>query len=384
MSVVLLNAVLLASATSNMDDVIEAVAAFTAPPECPRGCMDWTAALNVSEQAASFADPSVLPALGAGCAIPGRALHSLTQPVAPAMTPMEQAAFYGPICPCRIRSHRHPDKVEFVTCTAPLFVPEQINLQLANSSTVVASFVTHELAPPTSEPVARLGLARDGPPTATLNGVSHWFETSNVNGSKACVEVTGSARRCSVRNLTMHFIRFPSLEPRQTYSYQVRSGGSAGVWSQAYTFRAPYGHGTAVKSGGSNSTRVAICESWALREAAAALSSRYPQSTVLARRARPHRGFLGAALCSDRYRTNRGPQTATWATTRGTIWGTSALTVRVGWSMLWCTWATTRTTWRTATTTMATRTCKRFKVRIGACSERGLRKARRQQRGLSL
>ena len=266
MSMALLSAALLQAATGSMFDVIDAVDSFLAPPECPDGCMDWTAALNASEQAASFADPSLLPALGARCAIPGNALHALTQPVAPRMTAMEAAAFYGPICPCRAGGRRHPNKrpIEFHTCTAPLFVPEQINLQLANSTTVVVSFVTHELAPPTAEPVARLGLASAGAPTATVSGVSHWYETSHLNGSKACMEVTGSSRKCNVRNLTMHFIRFASLEPRQKYTYQVRSGADGGgegrgsAWSRLFTFRAPYGHGTAAKSGGSNATRVAI------------------------------------------------------------------------------------------------------------------------------
>ena len=170
MCMTLLSAALLQSATGNMFDVIDAVDAFVAPPECPNGCMNWTAALDSSEQAANFADPSLLPALGARCAIPGNALHALTQPVAPVMTPVEAAAFYGPICPCRSSGHA----VEFHTCTAPLFVPEQINLQLANSTTVVVSFVSHELSPPTAEPLARLGLASGGPPTTTLSGVSHW------------------------------------------------------------------------------------------------------------------------------------------------------------------------------------------------------------------
>ena len=40
----------------------------------------------------------------------------------------------------------------------------------------------------------------------------------------------------------------------------MRSGGSSRpeAWSKPYTFRAPYGHGSAAKSGGSNATRVAI------------------------------------------------------------------------------------------------------------------------------
>ena len=255
-------ALLLGVATARMDDVTDAVAAFLAPPECPRGCMNWTAALSASEQAASFADPSILPALGARCAIPGRALHSLTQPVDPrgTMTGMERAAFYGPICPCRTGRGTRA-KVEYHTCAAPLYVPEQINLQLANSTTVVASFVTHESSPPRAPPQARLQLANHrGWPDAALSGVSHWYETAHANGSKACVQVTGSDRTCTARNLTMHFVRFPSLEPRREYKYQVRSGGGGGTgaWSQVYTFRAPYGHGTVAKSGGSNATRVAI------------------------------------------------------------------------------------------------------------------------------
>ena len=80
MCMTLLSAALLQSATGNMFDVIDAVDAFVAPPECPNGCMNWTAALDSSEQAANFADPSLLPALGARCAIPGNALHALTQP----------------------------------------------------------------------------------------------------------------------------------------------------------------------------------------------------------------------------------------------------------------------------------------------------------------
>jgi hypothetical protein len=57
---------------------------------------------------------------------------------------MERAAFYGPICPCRTSTSAASPAIEYHTCTAPLFVPEQINLQLANSTTVVVGFVTHE------------------------------------------------------------------------------------------------------------------------------------------------------------------------------------------------------------------------------------------------
>ena len=257
----LLSAALLQAAMANMYDVIDAVDAFLAPPECPLGCMNWTAALNATEQAAFFADPSLIPSLGAACAIPGQAIHgSFGQGGRnDSLGAMERAAFYGPICPCRSRL----DVVEFHPCTAPLFVPEQINLQLANSTTVVVSFVTHEQSPPDAPPLARFGLASDdGPPSASLSGVSHWYQTSHLNGTPPGKKLKNdclgpiAGRKCNVRNITMHFIRFSSLEPRQKYTYQVRSGGSSRpeAWSKPYTFRAPYG--SAAKSAGA--TRVAI------------------------------------------------------------------------------------------------------------------------------
>ena len=166
----IMSATLLPAATGMMYDVIDAADAFRAPPECPVGCMNWTAALNTSEQAASFADPLVLASLGARCAIPGQAIHSGR---GQNLTAMEQAAFYGPICPCRTGTAA----IEFHTCTAPLFVPEQINLQLANSTTVVVSFVTHEHSPPNAPPLARLGLASAGGLlNAPISGVSHWYK----------------------------------------------------------------------------------------------------------------------------------------------------------------------------------------------------------------
>ena len=250
-----------ATAMGDMYDVTSAVAAFTAPPACgATGCMKWTAALNASEQALTFFDPSILPSLGAGCAIPGLVLRGAMRNAFAYMSPMEKAAYYGPICPCRSVNASDPSAIEYHTCIAPLFAPEQINLQLANSTTVVVSFVTHELSPPTLEPVARLKLASD-PAFTMLSGVSHWYQTSHVNGTTSCNGPDPGPEHpltCVVRNITMHFIRFPALKPRQKYTYQVRTGGSTRpqAWSAPYTFRAPYG--LAAKSGGSNATRVAI------------------------------------------------------------------------------------------------------------------------------
>ena len=75
----LLHAALLTVSKGAMYDVVNAVSSFVAPPECPLGCMNWTAALNAAERAANFVDPSIVPSLGASCVIPGRAIHSLTR-----------------------------------------------------------------------------------------------------------------------------------------------------------------------------------------------------------------------------------------------------------------------------------------------------------------
>jgi hypothetical protein len=61
-------------------------------------------------------------------------------------------------------------------------------VQLANSTTVVVSFVTHEFSPPMNTPVARLALASGTGPLKfmALSGVSHWYETSHVNDTREC------------------------------------------------------------------------------------------------------------------------------------------------------------------------------------------------------
>ena len=261
------------STRANMYDVIDAVDAFVAPPECISGCLNWTTALNASLQAASFVDPSLLAALGSKCAFPGKALHgSFAQGRSGTiLSAMEKAAFYGPICPCRTSA----TAIDFRTCIAPLHAPTQINLQLANSTTVVASFVTHETSPPTLPPLARLRLSNVTDSWYNLTGVSHWYETSHTNHSNITHGALGlggwrntscigplpnggprNSNKCEVRNITMHFVRFPNLVPRQSYTYQVRTGMSTSAWSKPYTFRAPYGQGA--KSGGSSATRVAI------------------------------------------------------------------------------------------------------------------------------
>jgi hypothetical protein len=74
-------------------------------------------------------------------------------------------------------------------------------------------------------PVARLALASGTPGPLkfmALSGVLHWYETSHVNGTRECegpepgkapVFLPPPLKKCNVRNITMHFIRLPSLHP---------------------------------------------------------------------------------------------------------------------------------------------------------------------------
>jgi hypothetical protein len=122
-------------------------------------------------------------------------------------------------------------------------------LQLAAPTVVVVSWVTYETSE-TSPPMAMIGtsplvvrlawgpyslrvwprnsghqlarsaLCRDS--MQTVYGVSHLYEPP-VN-----------------RSYLLHFVKFDNLQPRAWYSYKVKSGSAAGVWSDVYQFRAPY------------------------------------------------------------------------------------------------------------------------------------------------
>jgi hypothetical protein len=125
-----------------------------------------------------------------------------------------KSSYSGPWCYCA--STGMPG-----LCLAPKATPEQINLQLAEPSTVVVSFVTYEdTFDPSIPPVAYLN-------GTELTGVSHlYLDAPNQ------------------RNYTMHFVRFPALIPRGQYSYKVKSGTASAIWSPIFSFRAPYTSGS--------------------------------------------------------------------------------------------------------------------------------------------
>ena len=188
---------------ANMYDVI--MPAYL-PPEGCDACRPWDAATD----ATLWVDQEALAAAGHHCAMPAANLTGRDK-----TTP--QGSYSGPWCYCTTGIAG--------TCVAPTATPEQINLQLAEPTVLVVSFVTYDLAAPTSPPVAlldRRDIHLDD--FRRVEGVSHmYYDPANE------------------RNYTMSFIRFSGLESRAVYSYKVQAG--TGPWSANYTFRAPYASG---------------------------------------------------------------------------------------------------------------------------------------------
>ena len=131
-----------------------------------------------------FANSTVPEGIGSQCAMPGSApVHGegrrlLTSADAEDswMWRLSKAAAENgsvPICFCKNGKGAFQGYY-----TAPMSVPEQINLQYASADIVVAAFVTYEKAPLTDPPVAMFGV--EGGASKQLTGISHWY----VNGDR--------------------------------------------------------------------------------------------------------------------------------------------------------------------------------------------------------
>lgn len=181
------------------------------PPTGCTSCDDWSK--HTDKPIWGKAGPP--PGVGNSCAMPAELVGaSKTDP---------KSSYSGPWCYCTKsgRGLLGGDAPDAGLCLPPKATPEQINLQLAEPSTVVVSFVTYEDAfDPSIPPVATLN-------GTTLTGVSHLY-----------LDVPNH------RNYTMHFVRFADLMPRAQYTYKVKSGTASGAWSPSFSFRAPYASGT--------------------------------------------------------------------------------------------------------------------------------------------
>ena len=171
---------------------------------------------------------------GMACSMPARptGIHANTaEKNASNWTELVYTSFAGPWCVCANTTGAIKDRLAY--CMPPRGVPEQINLQLAKQDTVIASFVTYEAAPPGpgEHPVAMFGKSGQSVEHwQRVGGISHWLH-DKVNDS-SLIDVN--------RNYTFHFIKFPALEPGETYIYKVKGGAADAVaWSDTFTFRAP-------------------------------------------------------------------------------------------------------------------------------------------------
>lgn len=274
------------AARANMFDVFEQHKLF--PKECEEGCAPWaevaawreeTKATDIRDIYASFADGKV-PADAANlCAMPG--MSSPQMAGNSSWVDHVQSGYAGSFCYCEDKTKRKDEVGRYAAayCRAALGVPEQINLQIASATTVVAGFVTFERAFPVDPPVAEI--SKVGTPKKQLTGVSHWYvekagpncdfpntnpctEGRNCEYSEAVttslLSLPVSHASCAARSAilyassqchhlfvadTMSFVKFTGLEPGQNYSYRVKSGAVDGKWSDTFVFRAAQPNGGA-------------------------------------------------------------------------------------------------------------------------------------------
>lgn len=181
-------------------------------PGCATGgCVDWS---SVNGAGALFKDGSVPKEAGASCAMPAATAgaHECDCGEKDMMKYINDS-YAGPWCFCSDGSQAY--------CSPPNSVVEQLNLQLAASDVVVASFITYENLP-AKPAIAMFGTSESN--MQEVEGVSHKYTPPG-------------------RSYIMHFVPFRNLTDRQQYYYKVKSGSDASDWTPVYSFRAPYGSG---------------------------------------------------------------------------------------------------------------------------------------------
>jgi len=201
--------------------------------KCPSGCAPWA---NVStdafEQARidnTWLEGKVPDGAGNHCAMPAGSAGAHEEDGSDRHEVVTDS-FAGPWCYC---AHPASGSKHEQYCVPPKSIPQQINLQYANSSVAVASFVTFDESFPSDPPVARFGL--DATHLRLVKGVAHNYTTPGTDreqGSK------GIARR-----YTLNFVPLSGLQERTRYFYQVKSGASDAQWSPVFSFRSAYSSG---------------------------------------------------------------------------------------------------------------------------------------------
>ncbi len=185
---------------------------------CTDTCLPWNAMPNATEQKRinKVWRYNVPPAsAGSSCAMPGASAGNLDCDGCTADTVTNSYA--GPWCYCKtpVGGHNHTQY-----CVAPKNTPEQINLQIADATSVVASFVTREEKVPKGAdlPIAYWGESKHD--LTKVTGITHHY--------KHLSEAEGIS-------YSLHFIKLAGLEPDKVYYYKVQSANS--IVSELFTFR---------------------------------------------------------------------------------------------------------------------------------------------------
>jgi hypothetical protein len=139
-------------------------------------------------------------------------------------------------------------------CTSAFGVPEQVNLQLASSDSIVVGWITFERQPPSKPPTVFARLVQEHPAaggdasTASTGAPAPLADPEGaVDAASADAAITGVTHvhvtQAGDRTYYMHFCELSGLRPRATYAYAVQSGAPGSALSQSFTFRAPYANG---------------------------------------------------------------------------------------------------------------------------------------------
>ena len=138
-----------------------------APEECPHGCAAW----SKTNTPADWWQHGAVPAGASNhCAQPANATGLATPK--PVLDP-KGIGGQGAWCVCEgMQEAGWLSRGKWGYCTSASYIPEQINLQLANPDTVVVSFVTFEPTAPEGLPVAMLSKQAidDGPALSAAPG----------------------------------------------------------------------------------------------------------------------------------------------------------------------------------------------------------------------
>ena len=195
-------------------------------PGCAHGCASWASAASTNYSQATIdgyfiGGHAAATAAGTDCAMPGAQTGNHECDCGEKDGDLYMVDSYaGPWCFCA-GSDAKPDGTT-AYCTPARSHAEQINVQLADATTVVVSFVTYEDVP-SDPPIGMLGLSAAALNT-TVKGITHHYKPPG-------------------RDYLLHYIKFGNLKPRTNYFYKVKSGSAACNYSETFSFRSGYTSG---------------------------------------------------------------------------------------------------------------------------------------------